>query len=385
MAVIPRSYSESKLLKFPEVQKKPVLKNRPRKKRLIDLVNFDAFELNKTVISANEFARSKKVSSVQVENYERERPIYIGQMLYIRPSYIVSLPEFSFLNKFTSEAFKKNEINLLQNQHGGLISGKADKKIRNAINWLICSAEPKKVFNRKFNSWFDFKVNFITVTLPDTAVKISDYDFKTKLLNPFLTYLRKFMGLKNYVWKLEFQKNGKLHLHLTSDTFLNHIKLRSSWNKILLSNGYLIDFAKKFGHLNPNSTDIHSVKKIKNLGAYMAKYMCKPDVRLKSVKGRIWGCNYELSRANKTSLFIDRNLAQVELKPLMNKKIDWRKMQMVNKKTGLLTDRGEIFYLTYSNWQNDITGSIKDCFSETILSLKNILHDGSLFSDLSVN
>ena len=248
----------------------------------------------------------------------------------------------------------------------------------------MCSAEPKKVFNRKFNAWFDFKVNFITLTLPDTAVKISDYDFKTKLLNPWLTYMRKFYGLKNYVWKLEFQKNGKLHLHITTDTFIHHKKIRSVWNKLLKSNNYLIDFAKKFNHSNPNSTDIHSVRKIKNLAAYMAKYMSKADAILKQIKGRIWGCNYELSRANKTSLFIDRFACLSDLRPLMQKKINWHKMQMVNTKTGLLQDRGEIFYLSYSNWLEDINGPIKQTFTDTLMGLRNLSHDGSLFKDLLI-
>jgi hypothetical protein len=229
---------------------------------------------------------------------------YIGQNLYIRPSYIVSLPEFDNGNRARTYSMRMNMANLSNNAHNGTISRKADKGIRNSINWLLCAAEQKRVFHKQKNSWFDFKVNFITLTLPDTAKPITDKDFKVNLLNPWLTYMRKFLGLKNYVWKLEFQKNGKLHLHITTDTFIHYEMIRRTWNGLLGKNGYLIDFAKKFGHTNPNSTDIHSVRKIKNLAGYLAKYMSKKSEDLKGIKGRIWGCNYELSRANKTTLHV---------------------------------------------------------------------------------
>jgi hypothetical protein len=346
--------------------------------------NYDLFNENKVPVTTLPIKQVRSQILATPFNGEFTPPVYIGQNLYIRPGYIVSLPEFSYSSAFTSEAFRKNQKNLLDKAHNGVISQKADKKIRNAINWLLCAAEPKKVYVKKTNSWFDFKVNFITLTLPDTANEITDYVFKTKLLNPWLTYCRKYFGLKNYVWKIEFQKNGKLHLHITTDTFIHHAKIKSSWNRLLGSNGFLLDFYKKFGHSKPNSTDIHSVRKIRNLGAYLAKYMSKKLSDTKKLRGRIWGCNFEIARANKTTMFIDRNECHSALKPLMQKKIEWYKMQMVDKKTGLLKDRGEIFYLTMQNWLSDISGTIKEKFTEVVLGLKNIYHDGTLFKEMAV-
>lgn len=346
--------------------------------------NFDLFNENKVVKPILPVKQVSSRISASPFKAEYSAPVYIGQNLYIRPGYIVSLPEFSYSTAYTSEAFRANQKNLDKSDHGGNISQKADKKIRNAINWLLCASEPKKVYVKKSNSWFDFKVNFITLTLPDTAKEISNYDFKTKLLNPWLTYMRKYLGLKNYVWKIEFQKNGKLHLHISTDTFIHHARVRSSWNSLLGKNNYLVDFYKKFGHANPNSTDIHSVRKIRNLGAYLAKYMSKKMSDNKIFKGRIWGCNFEIARANKTSMFINRDECAENLKPLMSKKIEWYKMQHACPKTGLLKDRGEIFYLTMKNWLSDISGTIKEKFDETVLGLKNLYHDGTLFSDLAV-
>lgn len=340
---------------------------------------------------------------------------WIGQNIYIRPHYVVSIPDFFVPYKTHSLKFEANKVNLKDNSHGGNISQKADKKCRSAINWLLCASEKKQVFHSGTGRWFNFKVNFITLTLPDTVSSIREHEFKTKLLNPWLTVMRKYYGLKNYVWKIEFQKNGKLHLHITSDTFIHYAILKKTWNKLLRTNGYIFDYQKKFMNcsfeeyknlmsindkrsdeakykawlkgtaenwLNPNTTDVHSVKKIKNLAGYIAKYMTKNEADKKKIRGRIWGCNYELSRANKTKIFIDRTACAKELKCLMQPHIAYHRIETPNSLGSIPKLIGEVYKLRYSDWIKNITGSIKAKFDETILGLKNLAHDGTLFNDL---
>lgn len=339
---------------------------------LLSQISYDLFNETKKVVPFNVAINPKRVKHVKSVPVEYTPPQYIGQNIYIRPSYIVSLPEFDKSSKFKSLDFQANQANLQNNQHGGLLSTKAIGKMKNAINWMLCSADDKNVYNKKFNSWFKFKVNFITLTLPDTSVKIDNRKLQTLLLNPLLTYLRKYKGLKNYVWKLEFQKNGKLHVHFVSDTFIHHRVIRSAWNRLLMKNRYLEDFKKKFKHENPNSTDIHSIRKIKNLAAYLAKYMSKNQAELSQIKGRIWGCNQELSKANKTSLFINRDDLHRHMPCLMQSDIEYKKIEFENPVTKIKKSFGEIFFLTYNDWMGGITGAIKDTFDDTILFLKNI-------------
>jgi len=137
-------------------------------------------------------------------------------------------------------------------------------------------------------------------------------------MHPFLVYMKKYKGLNNYVWKLEFQKNGKLHVHLTTDSFINHSELRFYWNNLLKKNGYLDKFISEHKHDNPNSTDVHSVWKVKNLGAYIAKYLAKNEDSEGVINGRIWGCNYELSAKNKCVLHVPANELKEVLTELFN-------------------------------------------------------------------
>lgn len=301
-----------------------------------------------------------------------EKPVYIGQNIYIKPSYIVSIPEFYFKNKTRSAAQVFNEQNLRNNKTEGLLSNKGISRLRNSINWLLVAAKPKRVFSKKHNSNFQFKVNFLTLTLPDNGTEIDNITLQKKLLNPFLVYLRKYFGLKNYVWKLEFQGNGKLHVHIVCDTFIHWRDLRTTWNRLLINNGFMAQFELTFGHQNPNSTDVHSIKKIKNLAGYLCEYMCKQAADLEKIKGRIWGCNYELSRANKTRVHIPATECAQELTQLMQKEISWKPLMRNNPLNNELKKWGEMFFISANNWQRHIKGEIKETFELTRQSINSL-------------
>lgn len=297
---------------------------------------------------------------------------YIGQNIYIRPNYIVSLPEYDKPKNYYSQSFLDNKKNLKENTHKGKLSVKSSKELKGVINWLVSSAKKKTVYHKETEQHYTFKVNFVTLTLPDTQNEISDKDFKEKLLNPFLTYCRKYFDLKNYVWKLEFQENGKLHAHLTTDSFMYWKDIRNAWNRRLKANGYLNDFIDKFGHDNPNSTDIHSVYKINDVASYLAKYMAKNEQLTKQVKGRIWGCNYELSRNSKPKLFVWANEIHEVMKPLFNSLIEYKPIMTLPDSLGAVTQLGEIFYMKPFSW-NLIRNEIKDLFLQTCSKIRNLI------------
>lgn len=289
---------------------------------------------------------------------------FIGQNLYIKPNYIVSVPEYDTPKRIFSAARIKNEKNLRDNKHKNKLSPKAIKRISGAVNWLCASAETKRVYNAHTKKWFDFKVNLITLTLPDTDKPITEHEFKTKLIHPFLVYCAKYYSLKNYVWKVEFQQNGKLHIHLTSDTFIHHAKIRHTWNRLLNSNGYLEDFKKKFKHENPNSTDVHAVWKVRNLAAYLAKYMSKNEQNTDIINGRIWGCNYQLSEVNKCHMFVSRDECAEDLACLMDKRIPFKEITTQDKITGRVFKQAEIFFLNNVAWSTIMIGRIRHVYED---------------------
>lgn len=236
-----------------------------------------------------------------------------------------------------SSSHSKNAFHLEDNEHNGIVSKKAQIKIEDAVSWLVCRAKNKRVFNQSTGKHFTFKVNFITLTLPSKQVH-TDAEIKDKCLQPFLNWLRK-KGCQNYLWRAEAQPTtGNIHFHLTTDFYLHYDTLRAAWNRYVNNLQYVNEFSKKFGHANPNSTDIHAVKHIKKLAGYLSKYLSKSlsfpcvgelrlidDVikevyyksseyqqeqpeqkrgklvghilgaRVRPIEGRLWGCSSSLS------------------------------------------------------------------------------------------
>ena len=175
----------------------------------------------------------------------------------------------------------KNSLDNLSNSNNHKnLSNAAKKKATRAIKYMLLTATDKKVYNTKFNSSFFFKVAFITLTLPSEQLH-SDQEIKSLCLNQFLTEARKKWGLTNYVWKAERQLNGNLHFHILLDKFIPYSELRSCWNRITNKLGYVDRFEAKHHKRNPNSTDIHSLWKIKDVSKYVCKYMTKKDKRTK--------------------------------------------------------------------------------------------------------
>jgi len=188
----------------------------------------------------------------------------------------------------------------------GQLSVNAKRKMSRAIEYLVTLAKPKKVHEKLTGKTINFKLAFITLTLPSPQIH-KDSEIINKCLNQFLIECRKYHLVKNYVWRAEKQKNGNIHFHILIDQFIPWYMMRNSWNRIVNKLGYVDRFQEKHGHTTPNSTDIHSTKKIKNIRLYLLKYMTKSEQNTEQ-SGRIWSCNQELSNIKGCQLYIDREV-----------------------------------------------------------------------------
>lgn len=178
----------------------------------------------------------------------------------------------------------------------GILSPSAKKKLIKAINLLVAISEPKKAIHFDTQKEFMFRVNFITLTLPAPQGSISDKELKQKCLKQWLEYWKDRLPCMSYVWRAERQKNGNLHFHLVTDRYIHYKQIRESWNRCLAPTGLIQAFKEKNGHEHPNSTDVHAVKHVRNLGAYIAKYMSKTESKAQPIEGRVWDCSANLKR-----------------------------------------------------------------------------------------
>jgi hypothetical protein len=237
------------------------------------------------------------------------------------------------------------------NDHRGIISKQAAKKISRSIDYLIYLSKPKKLPRSKAGQGKWFKLSFITLTLSSEQIH-TDNEIKAALLHHFLVELETRFSVKNYVWRAEKQKNGNIHFHIITDKFIYWNDIRNTWNRIQQKLGYVTRYREnrinwhkdgfkfdpylsRFWPLerqrkayeqgirsnweNPNSRDVHAIKKIKKLAGYFKKYMTKSQDPTQ-VEGRLWGCSQSLSKitGGRADLY---SAVQDELTRLMSHKV----------------------------------------------------------------
>ena len=209
-------------------------------------------------------------------------------------------------NLTSSAAFNKNaELLQKRERYKGLVTTGAIKRMRKAITLLIQSTPITYKWNPVISRSVAHQLSFVTLTMPPSK-KSTDAKFCQKnLLEPILRHFRVKHGMKSYIWKLELQDNGSVHYHITTDFVIHHTALKQYWNKLLLKNGMLEDFKKQYGHENPNSTDIHQVSNIKNMEAYLVKYITKSYQNEAAVNGKVWDCSMNLKKADYFKMQLD--------------------------------------------------------------------------------
>jgi len=317
------------------------------------------------------------------------------------------MPQYTPNPGHKSIAQRNNLQNLRDNTAKGVLSSKSASKLKNAINWLVSASPTKRIYHKSTKSTYQFKLNFITLTLPTLDHSISDFKFKNTLLHNFLNTCKYKFGLKNYVWKVECQKNGNIHAHITTDTFIHHVELRKTWNRILKKNSLLDAYTTKHSALsfaeynsmynskglidqykmrnafvqgksanwcNPNSTDVKAVHKISDIAAYLIKYMSKSEEGRRLVSGRLWGCSYNLSAANSLTVEIAPNSSIDYTSCLMSKDIDYKPIEVIDKLSGQPRKVGELFLYNLKDWGTKLTGNILAVFQEHLFRIKNDLN-----------
>lgn len=212
----------------------------------------------------------------------------------------------------------------------GKVSTHAKRKMSRAIEYLVATTNTRKQYEPQLRKWIVFKATFLTLTLPSAQMH-DDREIINKCLNPFLQEIIKYHVVKKYIWRAEKQQNGNIHFHILTDSFIPYYQIRDRWNRVVNRLGYVDRFQERHGRKQPNSTDIHSLRKIKNLKKYMIKYMAKneettqnnnrsedsqktkellPDEKAMVQTGRIWGCSHNLSKIQGYRTEIDNETAE---------------------------------------------------------------------------
>lgn len=207
--------------------------------------------------------------------------------------------------------------------YNGFISKNTTKRVKAMVEGFITSIEQVQQRYKSIAVKQKIQPTFATLTLPYKQFH-GDNEIKRKCLTPFIAELQKFHNVKLYVWRAEPQANGNIHFHILLDRFIHWSDIRARWNRIINKLEYVDAFEQKEGHNDPNSTDMHGLKKVNSISSYIVKYMTKREIRRK-IKGRVWGCSKEFHLFKNPRIILTRDimrdLRRLERKGLIYKRV----------------------------------------------------------------
>ena len=195
--------------------------------------------------------------------------------------------------------------------YSGEVTAGTVRRIKQAVDVFLQLSEERKVWNRFLQKDIRFKANFLTLTVSQGRYVPAEEGHEA--LKVFLQHFKRpwrdgrySEQIKSYLWKAELQGRGQLHYHLATNSYLDAWEIRRKWNDFQNTRGWLEEFKAKFGHSDPNSTDVHAVYKKADMGRYLSKYLAKgefidcshmgfPALRTPvTLGGKVWGCSNDL-------------------------------------------------------------------------------------------
>jgi hypothetical protein len=196
-------------------------------------------------------------------------------VMQIRDGYVMiyyeQLYSRRWANKFENRA---QLIRVKKKAYSGDVTVGARKRMSKAITLMSQITKPEWILNPVNGRKYFHRFSFVTLTVADDVLLTAREGYD-KLLQHFLQWLRRTKKVELYVWKAEFQTRGQLHYHLVFPNFIHYKEIRDKWNELQKNAGILDKYAMKYGHFNPNSTDIHETKGVNNMKQYIMKEMGK--------------------------------------------------------------------------------------------------------------
>lgn len=263
----------------------------------------------------------------------------IAPVQSLKPNKITLYNSVSMFDRVNNCVVKKsiNRFRVEKKFHNFNISYAAQNKLKDKISWLYQLSKSRYKKSLTGSEIYNFKIAFITLTLPSSQIHPTS-EITNVCFNQWLTEIKKLYKMENFVWRLEFQKNGNVHYHIATDSFIDYHIAQKIWNRVINKLNYVDRFVDRFmkmsfseycnlshnlnvdnnelsrrfakGRSNgwkvPKSVDVVSCSSGKAIAVYISKYFskkenqfnkCNPlDNEENSFGLRLWFCSRSLSK-----------------------------------------------------------------------------------------
>ena len=247
--------------------------------------------------------------------------------------------------KLERQERKKNQKsldNLKIERQSFALSKSTKRKIKDTFSLLYSLTPERKIEYRKNKYIYNFRLSFVTLTLPSKQIH-TDTEIKEKCLNNFLNIMRNRFGLKNYIWIAELQKNQNIHFHLVFDLYINHHAVRYYWNQSIELLGYVSAYSAKFSKMTLSEYSAHRKKPISEVAAHFAK-SCRTGWKNPGTE-QVKAIKNQKSLAYYLSKYITKNSTS-------NDDVDSERLQSFGRSWSRSQSLSKIKYVTRWDWDS---------------------------------
>jgi len=210
--------------------------------------------------------------------------------------------------------------------YSGEVTASTQKRITTAVDIFLQLAPEREIYNPVTKRRQKFKLSFITLTV--SAHDPIEHSEGHKALKVWLQHFKRpwhrrkmSESMKTYIWKAELQERGQIHYHVITNAWLHLAEIRRVWNDLQKARGWTQDYFAQHRSHDPNSTDVHSIYKIKDVGRYLSKYIGKQQYKASpanpeagfpalmvpiALDAKVWGCSEDLKGKKRFSCEMDK-------------------------------------------------------------------------------
>lgn len=250
---------------------------------------------------------------------------------------LYSIPERWIVNGRSGGSKSERLIPLSPEEKQAANTRRVVSRYWQAVGWLWIRSRSSRV-DLGGGRYLHHRQGLLTLTLPGVAT--ADHKaVKALVLDPFFTYCRNVLGLRDYVWVAELQpKSRQIHFHVIVNQFLPKAKIRRAWNDACDRSGVIT-----MANNSRPSTEIEECESYDGSRMYAYKYMAK-GLESGEIVGRIWSGSHTVTGIKTPStnevdqaFDVPRALAEVE-----RSKPRWRQYDH-----GIRVGRFDLSRLTY--------------------------------------
>lgn len=169
----------------------------------------------------------------------------------------------------------------------------------------------------------------------------TDKYIKSKLLEPFLKWLRSEWDIVHYFWRAEPQANGNIHFHILTDKYIDKEKIQTKWNYLQNRFGLLRDYKKKYKKENPPSTHIRKFSGDSKSINYVCEYLTKNEGQ-RLIQGLQMRFSNSVSKLKIMPAVIEKS-KEIELIENLEKHAEWKVIDEYFMVFKFKTDADELF------------------------------------------